>query len=350
MNKLQLKPVMLGIAAIVIGAVIVLIQNILIPESGGTFLLTLTFWVALIQGAVAVVAAADASAAKWITPLKRELLSFYPLILFIAILFLFLGLQMDVYPWIDKQNKWLNVPFFLVRNFLAMLVLYIVAHFYAKATLANSEGKGRWAIAYLFIYVTVQSLVAFDWVMSLAYPWVSTLFGGIFFMEAFYTGLVIAALIAAYYLRKEVEDPVSMSKVLRDTAVFTFGFALAWAGLFYAQFLVIWYGNIPEETSYLVIRMHHSPYMEIFYVSVFFLFILPFVGLIGRKAKISPNWVTLVAFIVLAGIVLERILFILPDASINPIAAVAEFILMGFLFLLFFASRDQFIKALEMSK
>ncbi len=341
MSKLQLNTFTLGIVAVIILGIIIGLEYIFPHGSGGTLLLTLTFWIALVQGTVAVAAAGDATNSKWIGPLKKELLAFHPLILFMAFLFLFLGLKMDVFPWFENQNRWLNTPFFLTRNFVLLVISYFLARFYAKATLRNSPNKGNLAVLYLFFFVFSESLVAFDWVMSLEYPWVSTLFGGIFFMESFYAGLAIAALIAAYYVKNGIEDQTVMTKVLRDTATFTFGFSLAWAGLFYSQFLVIWYGNLPEETSYLVRRMHYSPYDILFYLSIFLLFIAPFVGLISKRAKVIPNWVRMIALVVLAGVFIERILFILPDASMNVFSAILETVLMGFLLLLFFVNRER---------
>ena len=81
-------------------------------------------------------------------------------------------------------------------------------------------------------------------------------------MEAFYTGLALLGIIAAYLVFGNLDKEKPVKKVMKDAATFMFGFALAWAGLFFAQYLVIWYGNIPHETIFFTKRMDHSFYSK----------------------------------------------------------------------------------------
>jgi hypothetical protein len=310
----------------------------------GTFLMTLTFWVALIQGPVALVAAAEVSKGKWIQPLKRELMAFYPLILLLAILFLFMSFRIEIYPWTHEGHRWLNPNFFITRNSIMLLISFIFAHFYIRASLKEKSHAGKLGVLYLFSFIITQSLVAFDWVMSLAYPWMSTMFAPIFFMESFYAGLAIAGIIAAYLLGVNKGIQKGLQKVMQDAAVFMFGFALAWAGLYYGQFLVIWYGNIPWETSYFAVRMVHSPYKELMYLIIILLFIVPFVVLLPKKIKNSRVWVSALAVLVLIGLLLERVFYIGPVATLNFFWLLIEFLLFGLLMILFFINRDKIIK------
>lgn len=345
MGKLDFKTPTLIILTLVVAVIIAAIELAFKSSVDGTLLLSLTFFVALIQGSVAVVAAAEAAKGKWIQPIKKDLLAFYPLIPFIAILFIVFGFRLDIYPWTHLQHKWLNQPFFVLRNVILLLISYDFARRFAKASLREKESKVNWAILYLFSFVICQSLVAFDWVMSLEYPWISTLFGGIFFMEAFYTGLALLGLISAGLLIKSGSENKATAKVMKDTAIFTFGFALAWAGLFYAQYLVIWYGNLPEETSFFTKRMHHAPYSHLLWLHFFMLFIFPFIGFVARKAKTSPAWVIIVSGVILLGVLVERIYYILPVTSINIFWWFIEFLLIGFLMSIFFLNRQKFLKS-----
>ncbi len=347
MSALQLRPMALGIAALIIGALIVIIETVIKGPGDGDLLFTLTFWIALIQGPVAVAAAADVSQGSWAKPLKWELLSFYPLILFMAVLFLFLSFHMNIYKWTETDHQWLNKNFFILRNFVLLLISFILAHFYAKASLREKESRGTLAVLFLFSFVTVQSMVAFDWIMTLDYPWISTMFGPIFFMESFYAGLALATLMAAYLIKKSREDSANMKKVMRDSALFMFGISLAWAGLYYGQYLVVWYGNIPWETDFFSSRMNHEPFKVLMYLVIFILFIFPFVGLISKKSKTSRGWVTIIAFAVLTGLLLERIFYILPVVPLNAVWLIIEFILMGFLLILFFSGRKQMLSLIE---
>jgi hypothetical protein len=343
MGKFEFKTsVLIGIT-ILIAIIIAIIELLIKGDLDGTLLLILSFFVAPIQGTVAVVAAAEVTKGKWIDPLKKDLLAFYPLIAFCALLFLVFGLQLDIYPWTEIEHKWLNKPFFVLRNVVLFLISYLFAQRFAKASLQNSESKGRWALLYLFSFVITQSLVAFDWVMSLEFPWVSTLFGGIFFMEAFYTGLALLGIIAAYSIIRNSDKDGIVIKVMKDSATFMFGFALAWAGLFFAQYLVIWYGNIPHETAFFTKRMDHTFYSKLLWIHFFMLFVIPFIGLMASKIKLLPWWVLGLSNIVLLGVLVERIYYILPVTSINIACWIIEFLLVEFLLLIFFISRNNFL-------
>lgn len=345
MSRLQLNPPALIIAAIMVGVIIVFIEIVFMGASDGTLLLTLSFWTALIQGTVAVPAAVDITKTTWISPIKKDLLAFYPLILLTAFMFLFLGFQIDMYPWAQKEGVWLNKTFFLIRNFVLLVVSFIFAHLYAKAALRGSRKRVNYAVFYILLFVITQSMVAFDWIMPLEYPWFSTLFGGLFFVESFYTGLAIACLICAYLIVNNIQNAATVKPVMRDSATFMFGFALFWAGLFYAQFLVIWYGNLPEETSFMVRRMHLSPYQEMFYLNIMLLFIIPFVALIPRNPKFSYKYVSVISGIVIIGVLMQRLIYLLPDVHVGVLAAIIDFLLMGFLMVLFFVNRERFLGA-----
>src|SRR4030067_2605156 len=102
--------------------------------------------------------------------------------------------------------------------------------------------------------------MAFDWVMSLMYPWISTLLGGYFFIDSLFGGCALSAILYVflYGRRQRIEEPEGRSD-MKDLAILLFGFSLLWAGLFYSQFLVIWDGHIPEEESFLAARRSSSP-------------------------------------------------------------------------------------------
>ncbi len=344
MSTLQLRPVTLGVISVICAVAIMLIETVFNRASDGTFLLTLSFWVALIQGPVALAAAAEVSQGKWIQPIKKELMAFYPLILLMAVLFIFMFFKMDVYNWTHEEHQWLRSDFFLARNSILLALSFLFAHFFVRASLKEKPFSGKLAILFLFSFIITQSLVAFDWVMSLEYPWMSTMFAPIFFMESFYAGLAIAGIIAASLIRKQHTEKTAVQKVMRDSAVFMFGFALAWAGLYYGQFLVIWYGNIPWETSYFAVRMDHSPFREMMYLILLLLFIIPFIVFIPRKIKASPVWITSISFLILLGLLIERVFYILPVVSINYIWFLVEFVLFSVLMVLFFLNREKIIK------
>jgi len=167
--------------------------------------------------------------------------------------------------------------------------------------------------------------------MSLEYPWYSTLFGGYTFIESIFSGIAIAGIITGMKLRGGVTDP-SLRKVLIDTATMMFGFSLLWAGLFYAQFLVIWYGNLPEEVGFLTRRSIHFPLKIAGYSIILLLFVLPFVILLSKEIKKNSKVVSLVGLSVLLGIFVERLFYLIPDLTLNPLIIVFEIVMVGVLF------------------
>jgi hypothetical protein len=88
-----------------------------------------------------------------------------------------------------------------------------------------------------------------------------------------------------------------------------------WADFFYCQFVVIWYGNIPEETAYVIERTLHGPYNMLAWAVFAICFILPFLVLLNRKIKTMPGPMIVLCAVVLAGIWLEHILLVGPALS-----------------------------------
>lgn len=330
MSKLQFKPLTAAILFLIVFLIFFLLESNLEAKHHGTLLISLLFWLALVQGCVTLVAAADLAKGQWIVPLKKHLLSVYPMILLIAILFLLLGRQMHIYHWTEeKGGLWFHERSFILRNFLLLIASFILASKFAVASLAEQPKKNLWAALYVLSFVISQSLVGFDWVMSLEYPWISTLFGGYFFIEATYLGLATAAIIC-FLLFRQVNpteaDP--LKKTQRDVATFLFGFSLFWVGMFFAQFLTIWYGNIPEEVSFTTRRLASPVLKQMARYVLGALFFVPFISLLSRKIKANATIVAILALIIMSGVLVERLFFLIPHISIHPASAALQFLLL----------------------
>jgi hypothetical protein len=307
--------------------VAILLLEWLSGESAGAALLpALTFWASLCQGVVALLAATVLSNATWLPPIRNRLLRIYPLLLVSPAVFMIWSGRLTLYPWSGHPDRWLDPAFFVVRNLVLQLAVAAVAYFFALALDRESPRARALAVAYIFAFVVAQSLMAFDWYMSLEAPWVSTLFGAYFFIEAFYLGIA-AALLAAAWAR--TAEPARMLPAQVDLAKLLFGFALFWAGQVFAQYLTIWYGNIPEEVSYLFKRAAVSPYREMSVAVLLLMFIFPFGMLISRPAKNSRAVVTAAAGFVIAGYIIERFLFILPVRPASTIVFLLEAAILG---------------------
>ena len=330
------------LVAFIVGAA--LIAGFEFMFDGGSLLYCMLFFVAVSQGPIAIMAAVDIVDSQWAKPYKALMFSVRHMILFIAILFgvFLLAGKLELFStWMHgHQTAWLNPEFFSIRNIVLLLLAWVVANKYAKESLANSDKKIKWALFWLFTYVINQTIVAFDWVMSLMYPWISTLFGAYFFVEAFYSGLALAAVFTYLYHQNlsETYTEKTFKKSQMDMMTLFFGFSVFWGYQFFSQYIVIWYGNIPEEVAYIKQRL--DMFGGLLYMVIIILFVIPFLSLIFRKVKGNPRAVLTVGLIVWAGILLERVIMLAYHMPLNPVITLVEFVIIGGVFVWVIRNRN----------
>jgi hypothetical protein len=185
----------------------------------------------------------------------------------------------------------------------------------AEAAAVQEDRIARLAPTYTVIYAIVLTLMAFDGVMALQPHWFSNLLGGFFFMGAFLGAHMLLALMTIYGAsRLGVADLVS-PKQRHDLGKLCFGFTVFWCYLMWAQFLVIWYGNLPEETGFVFARLwgHWLPVGKAVFLGMF---LIPFFGLLGVAPKKTRATFGFFAAISLVSLWLERYLLVMP--SITP--------------------------------
>lgn len=315
---------------------IALIAGLEFAFEGGSLLYCMLFFAAISMGPVAIVGAVDIAGSDWIRPYRKMMLSVRHIILLIALLFVVFWLtgKVHLYEWTKTPNAYLNENFFVLRNVLLLFFAWIMANKYAKESLTESDKKAKWAVLWELTYVITQTFVAIDWVMSLEYPWISTLFGAYFFVEAFYSGLAVAALMTFFNHQNFISlySKEKFAKSQMDMMTMMFGFSIFWAYQFYSQFLVIWYGNIPEEVSFLSHRL--DIFSNWLYIVLVILFVIPFVTLLSRKIKANPTAVMIIGSLILAGILIERLFMLVPHMILNPVITPIEFLILGILYIM----------------
>lgn len=156
------------------------------------------------------------------------------------------------------------------------------------------------ATVFLIVFAVSSSIAAWDWVMSIDTHWFSTMFGWYVFASWWVTGLAAITLIVAN-LKSAGYLKVVNSNHLHDLGKFIFAFSIFWTYIWFGQFLLIYYANIPEETVYFIERMTTSPYSWIFYTNLILNFVLPFLLLMTRDAKRQLSMLKVVCPIVIAG-------------------------------------------------
>ncbi|HEU5147698.1 MAG TPA: quinol:cytochrome C oxidoreductase [Chryseosolibacter sp.] len=161
--------------------------------------------------------------------------------------------------------------------------------------------KNRSTSAWFLVFFAVSSSVAaWDWVMSIDTHWFSTMFGWYVFASWWVTGLAMITLICAY-LKEAGYLKVVNSNHLHDLGKYMFAFTIFWTYIWFSQFLLIWYANIPEESVYFIERMTTSPYSWIFYTNLIMNFVLPFLLLMTRDAKRQIAMLKVVCPIIIVG-------------------------------------------------
>jgi hypothetical protein len=153
---------------------------------------------------------------------------------------------------------------------------------------------------FLIIFAVSSSVSAWDWIMSIDTHWFSTMFGWYMFASWWVTGLSVITLIVVSLKDAGYLKMVNQNH-LHDLGKFIFAFSIFWTYIWFGQFLLIYYANIPEETVYFISRMKTAPYSWIFYTNLILNFVLPFLLLMTRDAKRFSSMLKVVCTIVIIG-------------------------------------------------
>jgi hypothetical protein len=332
------------------------------------YLINFLLWSAIAQGAVLFSTVMHMTKARWSGPLaalSESFAAFFPLS-FVLFLILFLG-RSHIFPWLHEdlhgKEVWLNIPFLFTRDCIGLLALYAIgfAYLYNALQLRSNtnqvQGKFQqmiyngwlrnnrslvrikkkmtiWAGLYILAFTLVLSLIGYDLVMSMDPHWISTLFGGYTFVKAFYVGLGALIILAAItQIRKGKASGLEPSH-FHDIGKLFFAFCLLWADFFYVQLTVIWYGNIPEETHYVIERTLMVPWNTLAWTIFGVCFIIPFVILINKKVKSKPVFMVALCSVIIIGFWLEHLLLLAPamshDVHSLPLNATDALITVGF--------------------
>jgi hypothetical protein len=318
------------------------------------YLVNLLFWMSIAQGGVVVSTAFYLSQGRWAGPAQYRLAEMF--VGFIPLSFLlFWGMWLGraaIFPWVlhpvaDKA-MWLNAPFLFARDGAGLLLMTLLSLWFVSAS--RRDAVREWAktpnnivlppnimrrlspalaLSYAFVY----SLLAFDLIMSLSPQWRSTLFGAWFFATAFWSGIAAMALTAIILQSVFGERVVFFNRrVQHDLGKMVFAFSIFWVYLFFAQYLVIWYGDIPAETFFIV-RRSIMPWVPLSIAMITLVWGLPFFVLLGRRPKRTPKILGTIALLGLIGIFLEDYVLIVPSLSpkVIPYGWVEMAVTAGFL-------------------
>jgi len=299
--------------------------------------------------------------AKWNWSMRRVSQSFAAFlpISFLLMLPMLLFLRENYFPWIEmmatdpiiqKKAAYLNIPFLVSRNLVAVLLLFGMALYFVYHAVRPDMGLTRgadggdparaawrerltqgWmgqeqeevnsykrmttiAPPFVIVYSLVLSIMVYDWVMTLEPHWYSTMIGPWFFMGAFWGGIASTAL-WSLYLRtqhKDFKNHIGLQQ-RHDIGKLAFAFTIFWAYLFFGQYLVIWYAKLPWEQAWIVHRSDPESWGPYSLMVIVLCFVIPFAGLLGRKAKMKPKLLAFFTSVIVLGLWFERYGMVAPS-------------------------------------
>ncbi|MGQ9857227.1 MAG: hypothetical protein ACUVS3_00905 [Thermodesulfobacteriota bacterium] len=328
----------------------------------------LIFWLGLCLGSVALVAIFNLTNAWWARPLKRlaEAPACALPVLWLAFWGLYFGRD-ALFPWARKpvhgKELWLSAASLFPRDGLTLAILVVLCLALVYQSVRDDreflgfrggnrgfkrEPGRRWKAQKVLSFCLAtgyglgMTLLAWDLIMSLDPHWVSTLFGAYYFLGSIYTAVGALILLGIIFHRQEGFCGALGPRQFHDLGKLLMAFCLVTGDFFYSQFLVIWYGNIPEETKYVILRVKTMPWQAMAWIVMVMSFGVPFLALLSRKLKMVPALLGPVALLALLGMWLERMLLVAPSVwseAFVPLGWVELGVSLGFLGMVGLATR-----------
>jgi hypothetical protein len=267
---------------------------------------------------------------------------------------------------IAGKSGYLNVGFWLIRAAIFLVGWNLYQYLSRKNCLAQDEANDdsyykknfKLSAKFLVFFMVTESIMSWDWIMSFDPHWFSTLFGWYVLASFLVSGITVISMVTLYLKSLGYLTNVNSSHI-HDLSKFMFGFSVFWTYLWFSQFMLIWYANIPEEVTYFKFRIEY--YNLPFFGAVLMNFIFPILVLINTDFKRIAPIVVGAGVVILCGHYIDFFNMIMPATvgdrwfiGISEIASVLFFLGL-FLFVVFSAlakvpltpKRNPFIKESE---
>jgi len=287
------------------------------------------FLFTLALGCLFIVAIEHLVAARWSVPIRRlpERISTI-LLPVIPIGLIALGAVPVLFPGARPealQNKflagkafWLGLPFFSARTVICLALCLLALVVLVKGSLKQDQTKDpqfnvrarKFAPVFMAIFAFVITALAFDWVSGLTPEWYSDIFGVYLFAGGF-----LAALAATVIALGHLQGQGRLQGVRRDhrfnLGAFLFAFTVFWSYIGFAQYMLMWYANLPEEVVWYKVRLEGGWYGVTLALAILH-FVVPFFALVTRDAKGDPRRLRWVAFLMLGAQALDLYWLVFP--------------------------------------
>jgi hypothetical protein len=302
------------------------------PDRAWSSLLIATYFaLTLALGGLVLMAFEYITGAGWSVAFRRipEALA-ATLPLFGIALLAIVALRSDIYTWHPPHGSeagtfwfkelWLSPKFLLGRGAGYVVVWSLLA----LAMISTSRGQDktgaislthrnrRLAAVALVVFAPTFSLASCDWFMSLEPMWFSTIWGVYHFSGLAMSTLAVVVLLAIHLRRTGPLRGVFTDDHLHDLGRLLFGFSCFWMYMWFSQYMLIWYSNIPEETGYFAMRMRGA-WGPLMFANIAVNWLVPFLVLLPRPSKRSSVIMARIAVLVLIGRWLDLYLMVYPS-------------------------------------
>lgn len=296
------------------------------PAKGYTGILAAgLFGLSIALGAAVFAALNGVAGARWWLPIKQapkalmETLAVPCLALVVA---LTLGYR-SIYPAAQMHGGahalahdkalWLSPSVFVPRAFIFIALWLLLAAWLGRRVMAADSSElakkalARASAIFLVVLGPTMTIAFFDWGSSIEPLWYSTIYGVYGFAGSLQAGVAAISIVVLLFLPKQA----SKDHIRHDLAKLLFGFSTFWAYIWFCQYLLIWYSNIPEEVSYYLPRSHPD-WSLLFWAVPFVSWAIPFFVLLSARVKKHPTTLLQIAVIALLGRFLDNFVMVSP--------------------------------------
>jgi hypothetical protein len=303
------------------------------------------FFLLVVNAAMFFICATTLAMGGWQISFRRvpeaisALVPVFGLLAFIVLMCIVFGHQHHIFHWLDKEvvendpilkgkSGFLNPTFFTIWTIISIVLWSFLGWKMRKMSydsdksgpMGVEEGKKWifkntvWASLFLvFFGLTVASTVPWLWIMSIDAHWFSTMFSWYTFASTFVSGMALIALFVVF-LKNQGYLEYTSQEHLHDIGKFMFAFSIFWTYLWFSQFMLIWYANIPEETVYFKIRLQ-GPYRGLFFFNLIVNFVAPILILMTRNSKRNYFVITFMAVLIIFGHWIDVYLMVQPGVQ-----------------------------------
>jgi len=289
------------------------------------------YWLLIVNASMFFIGVTTLAMGGWQVALRRvpeAISSVVPvlgIICFLILMIIVWGGRDDIYHWVNPETVakdailrgkkgFLNPIFFTVFSAVTIFLWYFLGQ-KLRSLSQESDRNGpmdyetgkKWikrnilwsSLFIVYFGLSVGSTIPWLWIMSIDAHWYSTMFSWYTFASSFVSGMSLIALFIVFLKNRGQLEYVT-EEHLHDVGKFMFAFSVFWTYLWFSQYMLIWYANIPEETGYFKIRVQ-GPFRPIFFLNLILNFVCPFLILMKKSSKRNYSLITFMAVLIIFG-------------------------------------------------